>query len=81
MATETRYLYNDEDLSGFANQVKELMINDLLARDLLTNEEATNYLERYAVVVVRQGWLGKTLDKALGLKEANDKKIQLIKMA
>jgi hypothetical protein len=81
MASETRYLYNDEDLSRFANQVKELMINDMLARDLLTNEESTGYLARYAVVVVKKGWLGTTIDKALGLKEADDKKIQIIKMA
>jgi hypothetical protein len=81
MATETRYLYNDEDLSRFANQVKELMINDMLARDLLTNEEATRYLEQYAVVVVKKGWLGTAIDKAIGLKDADDKKIQLIKMA
>ncbi len=81
MATETRYLYNDEDLSRFANQVKELMINDMLARDLLTNEESTRYLEQYAVVVVKKGWLGSVIDKAIGLDDTNDKKIQLIKMA
>lgn len=79
MATETRYLYGDEDLTRFANQVKELMINDMLARDAITNDEAANY-NRYAVVVVKKGWLGSAIDKALGLKEPDDKKIQLLKL-
>ncbi len=78
MASETRYLYNDEDLSRFANQVKEIVVQSMAAREVITEAESDAFLNQYAVLVAKKGWLGTAIDKALNLKEANDKKIIIV---
>ena len=81
MATETRYLYSDEDLGREANRVKELIVQKMVRNELLTDDAATEFLKTHAVVVVKKGFLGSFVDIALGLKNKDDKQYQIIKLA
>jgi len=80
MATETRYLYNDEDLGREANRVKELIVQKMNIIGLIDDEAATEFLKTYAVVVVKKGFLGSFIDIALGLKNKDDKRYHIIKL-
>jgi hypothetical protein len=80
MATETRYMYSDDDLVREANRVKELVVQSMVINGLTDDESAEQFLREHAIIVVKKGWLGSYIDKALGLTDKNDKRYQIIKL-
>jgi len=80
MATESRYLHSEEDVTRQANMIKELVIQRLSIDGLLTDEDATRFLETHTVVVAKKGVFGSFIDKALGLSSADERKYQIVEM-
>jgi hypothetical protein len=78
MATETRYLWSDEDLSSHANQVKELVSQAMASKGLITQEEADTFATRYVIVIAKKGWMGSLIDKALNLDDSKSKKMIIL---
>lgn len=75
MAIETRYLYNDEELSAHSNAAKELVVQAMANRGLITQEEADAFSTRYVLVIVKKGWMGSLIDKAMKLTDPKEKKM------
>jgi hypothetical protein len=80
MASKTVMMYDDQDLGSTANQVKELVVAQLVHQEKLTQKDANAFNARYAVVVVKKGWLGSTIDKALGLEKDTTRIYQIISL-
>ncbi len=80
MAVKTVSMYDDHDLGCSANQIKELVVHTMTNQGMITKSVAEEFLSRYAVIVVKKGWLGLTMDKVLGLKEPDDKLYQIIEI-
>ena len=78
MSVETRMVYSDQELSGFANDVKEIVVKSMAARGIITEEESTAFLERYAVLVVKKGWLGSMIDKDLNFADPKGKRLIIV---
>jgi hypothetical protein len=81
MAVETYAMYNDQQLSAASNQIKELIVTALIEKGLVAEDDGTSFLEHYAVVVVKKGWLGASIDRVLGFKQDDDKKFQLVRLS
>ena len=45
-----------------ANTVKDVVLNRLLADNVITEEQAKDYSEKWQVIVVKKGWFKKWLD-------------------
>ncbi len=75
------YSYTLQDLQSFSNQTKEVVATSLVREGFLTEEQATEFLEKYIVLVTERGFVGKTIDKILGLdkKEADTQVIHVVK--
>jgi len=67
----TEYIYNAEDLTRFANLVKEIILSNLIDEKFITNLQGTNLAENMTIVVSRPGVLGRLFDKVVG--KSNDK--------
>ena len=80
MASKTVMMYDDQDLGSTANQVKELVVAQLVDQEKLTQEDADAFNSRYAVVVVKKGWLGSAIDKALGLEKDSTRIYHIIQL-
>jgi hypothetical protein len=78
MAVETRFMWNDEDLSGHANQVKELVVQAMVGKNLITQDEANAFATRYVITVAKKGWMGSMIDKALNLHDPKDRKLIML---
>ena len=72
-------MFDDEDLGAAANQVKEFVVLTLVNQGKLTQEDADSFNSKYAIVVIRKGWLGSVIDKALGL-EKNKKVYEFVRI-
>lgn len=57
----------DEQLTGNANQIKEVIV-DFLGREGLLTKTPQEINETYAVVLHRRGFFGKVIDKMMGLE-------------
>lgn len=69
MAVRTSYVMDDEDLERAANQVKEIVIGDLVRQGLINDEQAHAYANSRAVLLVRRNRLGHGIMKLLGLED------------
>ena len=63
------YSMTVNDLSGFLNQGREILINLLESRELLTSESAKDFREEVAFVVIEKGMFGKIIDKVLNVED------------
>ena len=75
MSSFYTYSYTETDIQTTANSVKELVINSLVKEGFIDKEKQEELLSKYAVVVVRKGWLGRTIDKVFYGKD--DEKDQM----
>lgn len=80
MSVETIAMYNDQQLGSVANQVKEITVAALLEQGVIDKVAAELFLEKHAIIIVKKGWLGSTIDKVLNLKTADDKVFQVIRV-
>ena len=80
MSVETIAMYNDQQLGSVANQVKEITVGALLEQGVIDKVAAELFLEKHAIIIVKKGWLGSTIDKVLNLKTADDKVFQVIRV-
>lgn len=71
------YTYTLQDLQGFSNQVKEVVVTSLAKEGFLDGEQAEKFLENYIVLVTERGFCGKVMDKLFGLDE-QEKGTQII---
>ena len=80
MSVETLAMYSDQQLGSVANQVKEITVAALLEQGVIDKVAAELFLEKHAIIIVKKGWLGSTIDKVLNLKTADDKVFQVIRV-
>lgn len=66
----TQELELSEDLTNY-NAIKECIIQGLVRENFLTEEQGTTIINQYAVVIVRNNWLGLAISKLLGTKDAS----------
>lgn len=64
--SRTAAVMDDDDLMGLANQVKEIVVDELVRQDLLDVEEADRFVKTNTILVTRKGWLGSAIDRMLG---------------
>lgn len=69
------YTMMDEDLTKFANQIKECVLAHLANIKLLTEEETNEFLSTHAVVVSTPGFFGKLWCKFRGEDPKKDSPI------
>lgn len=81
MSVETMALYSDQQMGAVANQIKELVVTAMSEQELVTEAAAEKFLAQYAVIVIKKGWLGKTIDRVLDFKKPDDKKFQLVRIS
>lgn len=62
------------------NWAKNRLIDDLMRLGFLTKKEKQDLQENYAVIFVRKGWFGETVDKILGLTNDSQYQIKLVKI-
>jgi len=62
------------DLENY-NNAKEAIIDALFREEFITEEQAETLKTKYAVVLVKNNWLGLTIGKLLGKKD-----VQYIKL-
>lgn len=72
MGARTSYLMDDADLEQSANQIKELVVGDLVKQGLLTDEQAHAYTRSRTVLLARKSRLGHGIMKLLGLDGDED---------
>jgi hypothetical protein len=63
-----------DDLQNY-NSVKESIVDALVREEFLTEEQGETIKTRYAVVLVKNNWLGLTIGRLLGKKD-----VQYIKL-
>jgi hypothetical protein len=63
-----------QDLENY-NNAKEAIVNALVREQFLTVEQAEQINTNYAVVLVKNNWLGQAIGKLLGRKD-----VQYIKL-
>lgn len=73
-------MYSDEDLTREANCVKELDVRVMVLNGLADDESAEQFLSEHAIIIIKKGWLGSCIDKALGLVDKKDKRYQIVKL-
>lgn len=81
MSVETLTMYSDQQLGAVANQIKELVVTAMSEQELVTEAGAEKFLAQYAVIIVKKGWLGTTIDRVLDFKKPDDKKFQLVRIS
>jgi hypothetical protein len=59
----------EQDLTQSINQGKELLIRAMAADGIISEEDASEAIKYYAIIVARKGWLGRIFDKARGITE------------
>jgi hypothetical protein len=72
------YSEQDLELSGDLqnyNNAKEAIVDALVREEFLTEEQGETIKTRYAVVLVKNNWLGLTIGRLLGKKD-----VQYIKL-
>ena len=69
MGVRTSYMMDDEDLERAANQIKELVIGDLVKQGLIDDEQARTYVNSRVVLLARKMRFGHSIMKLLGLDE------------
>ena len=72
------YQYSLEELQALSNQVKEVVASSLVREGFLTEEKREEYLENYIVMVTERGFIGKAIDRMLGLDKKEKKGVQVI---
>lgn len=72
------YQYSLEELQALSNQVKEVVASSLVREGFLTEEKREEYLENYIVMVTERGFIGKAIDRMLGLDTKEKKGVQVI---
>ena len=72
------YQYSLEELQALSNQVKEVVASSLVREGFLTEEKREEYLEHYIVMVTERGFIGKAIDRMLGLDKKEKKGVQVI---
>jgi len=80
MSVRTVAMYDDHELGSVANQIKELTVNVLKEQGTIDPVAADLFLEQHAIIVVKKGWLGTTIDQILNLKTADDKVFQVVRV-
>jgi hypothetical protein len=63
-----------QDLENY-NNAKEAIVDALVREEFLTIEQAETIKTKYAVVLIKNNWLGLTIGKLLGKKD-----VQYIKL-
>lgn len=63
-----------QDLANY-NNAKEAIVNALCREQFITAEQAEQINTKYAVVLVKNNWLGQTIGNLLGKKD-----VQYIKL-
>ena len=63
-----------QDLENY-NNAKEAIVNSLAREKFITEEQAEQINTNYAVVLVKNNWLGQAIGKLLGRKD-----VQYIKL-
>jgi polyhydroxyalkanoate synthesis regulator phasin len=79
MPSSDMSVVTDQDFNVFANQVKEVVIRRLVVEGKLDSDEATQFLEETAIMLVKRGWLGTKIDALLSMGP-DDKRIQIVKI-
>ena len=69
MASETRYLYGPIEMTRLVNQAREIIAANLLTDGLIDKGTARKLCEEYSLLVVERGFLGKMIDKLVGIKD------------
>jgi len=77
MAVTTRIMYSDSELTGTANDIKELVVADMMKKGIISIADGEGYLCRNAILVVKKGWLGSAIDRTFGLTD-QDRKVFMI---
>ena len=68
------------DLENY-NMVKEAIINSLCREEFITQEQAELINEKYAIIIVKNNWLGQAIGKLLGKKDSTYIKVmKLVQM-
>ena len=68
MGVRTSYMMDNEDLERAANQIKELVVGDLVKQGIMTDEQAHTYVNSRTVLLARGMRLGHGIMKLLGLE-------------
>jgi hypothetical protein len=74
------YTYTTEELSGAYNHAKNLFVEFLETNKYCTPEQAKDFREEVAFIVVKKGMLGAFLDKIL-FKDNDRLKVKIVRMA
>lgn len=83
MASNKAWLMDEDFLTHQANQYKEAFLEALVENDFITDDQAIEIADNYAIIIKRQGWLGRKWDK-LKPGEKTDKddiQIEIVKKA
>lgn len=67
-----------EELEIEMNKIKEVILSVLVHQEYLDIERATEFLNHYAIIVRKKGWLGKFIDKFRGNQNLQYQVIALI---
>jgi uncharacterized protein YjcR len=67
-----------DDLTGNANDVREILAATLAAEGLISQEAADKITNDYSILVVEKGLLGKTIDRIFGTSDTP--RYQLVKL-
>lgn len=77
MSVKRVYTFDQNDLTEFANQVKECLAAAMYDDGILESKEVLNL--QFAVVVTERNWLGKTISKAMGHSDKDNSIITILK--
>lgn len=66
---KTQWLYGPEEMTRLANQSRELIATNLYNEGLIDAETARKITEDYSLLIVEKGYLGRAIDKILGIKD------------
>jgi hypothetical protein len=75
------YSFTETDVQNNSNVVKEVVVRGLANEGLIDKDKIDEILNKYAVVVVKKGWLGRAIDKIFFKKDEKDAmKLTLVKL-
>ena len=81
MSSFFTYSFTETDIQSNSNIVKEVVVRGLANDGFIDKDNVEDILNKYAIVVVRKGWLGKTIDKIFFNKDDKDAmKLTLVKL-
>jgi len=63
----TSYMYSKEDLTTFANEIKETLL-ETMGKDGHINKDYEELCTKYILIINSKGMFGKLWDKLTGLK-------------